>query len=424
VARKVSSRRRILMVCLHFPVAPGQSYMTTELAEALAARGDEVEVLVLDWQAPTGTPPDRTTLPSGIIVTRCAPREIGWAGEVVRGASKFVWSGRHVARTAAQLLDLSCFDIVLAWMPAIAVASLLPKIMRAGIRHRLLFIWDFFPDHHQQIGRIPAGLPFRVAKWWEQRQLGRFTAILCTLPGNAVYLRQHYRVRPDQRVLVTPIWSDTTPLQAVDCAITRARYALPRDRPIAIFGGQITDGRGFDQMLAAAATAAEEGAPLLFVFVGDGRLAPTLREAAARQENIRWLPAMPRAAYLDLLTACDVGMAVTVPGVTSFSMPTKTIDYLRAGLPVIVALEEGSDFAALIRRYGVGTAVAFNQPRIFQREATFLATDLDQREKVRASAPLFLDEVFDVRHTVAAIDAAVAPAALRALSSATVCSDL
>jgi glycosyltransferase involved in cell wall biosynthesis len=386
--------------------------MTTELAEALAARGDAVEVLVLDWQAPVGAAPERTRLASGIIVTRCAPRELDWAGDVVRRASKFVQSGRHLAHVAARLLDVAQFDVLLAWMPAIAIAPLLSTIVRAGVPHRVLFIWDFFPDHHQQIGRIPAGLLFRVARWWEQRQLARFTAILCTMPGNAAYLRDRYRVRPDQRVLVTPIWSDTTPPRAADRAAVRALYGLPPDRPIAVFGGQIIAGRGFEPMLDAAAIAAGTGSPLLFLFVGDGPLAPALRAETAQRENVRWLPAMPRAAYLDLLMTCDVGMAVTVPGVTSFSMPTKTIDYLRAGLPVIAALEAGSDFAALLERYGVGRAVAFDQPERFQSEALILATDPDQRAAMRTAAPRCLDEIFDVRHAVAAIDAATAPNAL------------
>src|SRR5262249_21724574 len=158
--------------------------------------------------------------------------------------SKFVMSGRHAARAAWREFDLKSFDALIAWMPAIAIAPLLPLVLRAGIKHRLLFIWDFFPDHHREIGRMPGGLPFRIARAWEQRQMDRFTAIICTLPGNEAYLRTHYRVRPDQRVLVTPVWADTTPLPPVDRAAIRARYDLPRDAPIAVFGGQLVEGRG------------------------------------------------------------------------------------------------------------------------------------------------------------------------------------
>ena len=398
--------RRFLIVCMQYPVEPGHSYMTTELAEALAARGDEVGVLVLDWHGPPGAPPTQIVTPAGISVTRCAPREITGSGEMLRAASKFVLTGRHAARTARHMLDLSRFDAMIAWMPAVAIAPLLPLVERAGIRHRLLFIWDFFPDHHREIGRLPGGLGYRVVRRWEQRLLGRFSAILCTLPGNAAYLRAHYRVRADQRVLVTPIWSDITSVAASNREEVRARHDLPPGRPIAVFGGQIVAGRGFGQMLDAAEIALTAGAPLLFLFVGEGRLVPSLRARIAACENVRWLPAMPRNDYLELLAACDVGMVATVQGVTSFSLPTKTIDYLRAGLSLIAAVEPGSDFADIIRRYAIGSVVPFGEPGQFQREATRLAGS--DRATTRAAAARCLDEVFDVRHALAAIDTAVA----------------
>lgn len=391
------------MICMQYPIGPGQSYMTTELAEALAAAGHRVEVLLLDWQGKPGEEVSESMTRSGVRVVRCTPREMAGLGGMVRAGSKFLLSGRHAARIARRHFDLSCFDALIAWMPAVAIAPLVPLARRAGIRHRLLFIWDFFPDHHREIGRIPGGLPYALARAWEQRLLGQFTAILCTLPGNADYLRRHYRVSPSQRVLVTPLWSDTTPLPPADRAALRAQYDLPPEPPIAVFGGQLVEGRGFEQMLGAAEAAQVAGSPLLYLFVGDGRLAPMLRERAGRQPNIRVLPPLPRADYLALLGACDVGMVATVPGVTSFSTPTKAIDYLRAGLPVIAAIEEGSDFVSILDRYGVGRAVPFGEPGLFQQQAHRLATDFDLRAAVRASAPRCLDEVFDVRHAVAAV---------------------
>lgn len=389
-----------------YPLGPGQSYMTTELADALVARGHEVTALVLDWQAPAGGAPTRTVTATGVTVVRCQPREIGWAGTLVRAVSKFVLSGRHAAQTARALIDLAHFDVMLAWMPAVAIAPLLPLVERAGIRRRLLFIWDFFPDHAREIGRIPGGIPFHVARWWEQRLMRRFGAILCNLPGNARYLRARYRLQPEQRVLVTPLWSVTTPCGVADRAAVRRRHGLPPDRPIAVFGGQIVEGRGFDQMFDAADAAAAAGSPLIFLFVGDGRLVPMLRARAARRHTILHRPAMPRAEFLELLGACDVGMAVTVPGVTSFSIPTKLIDYLRAGLPVIAAIEPGNDVAAMIGRYRIGQAVPFGRPDALLREATRLATDPALRAGIATAARRCLDEVFDVRHAVAAVERA------------------
>lgn len=400
---------RFLMVCMQFPMEAGQSYMTTELADALLMGGHQVDVLFLDWSAAPGGETEVRSTPSGVRVIRCAPRAIGRSGSTLWKATKFLFTGRHVADTARHHFDLTEFDVVAAWMPAIAIAPLVPMLIRAGIRHRILFIWDFFPDHHREIGRIPSGFSLQIARAWERRLVRMFTAIICTLPGNAAYLRRHYPIGPDQRVLVTPIWSGTSPLSVADRGEVRARHGLPADLPIAVFGGQFVEGRGFEQMLDAAQAGRAVRSPLLYLFVGDGRLAPSVRDQAARHPNIVHLGAMPRQAYLELIGACDVGLVATVPGVSSFSIPTKTIDYLRAALPVVAAIEPGNDLVEILLRYGVGEGVPFGDGAAFHAAAERLATDPEARAGARDGARRCLDEVFDVRHAVATLEEAVRP---------------
>jgi glycosyltransferase involved in cell wall biosynthesis len=388
---------RILMACMKFPTAPGQSYLTTELAQALVGAGHQVEVLLIDWDAPVGAPDGPGPDWKGVRVVRCTPRLIEGLGGLVRKASKFVLTGRRARRVAREHFDLARFDIFIAWTPALAFGPCVGLAHAAGVARRILFIWDFFPDHYHEIGRIPGGPALWLARLLEQRLMDRFNRLFCTLPQNAQYLRCKFRVRPDQTVGVAPIWSDVAPIPAADRSAVRRSHKLPLDRPIAVFGGQMVEGRGFDQMLAAAAVGREQGSPLLFLFVGDGRLAPMLKAQA--HDNVLWRPAMPRDDYLQLLTACDVGMIATVEGVSSFTIPSKTLDYLRAGLPVVAALEAGNDFSALLERYGVGRAVTFADPAGFFATAAALAAG----PSVAAAAQLCLDEVFHVRHTVASI---------------------
>ncbi|WP_158915255.1 glycosyltransferase family 4 protein [Caulobacter sp. S45] len=388
---------RILMACMKFPTAPGQSYLTTELAQALVAAGHVVEVLLIDWDAAPGAPDGPCADWKDVRVVRCTPRLIGGLGGLVRNASKFVLTGRRARRLARDHFDLERFDAFIAWTPVLAFGSCVGLARKAGVARRLLFIWDFFPDHYHEIGRIPGGPALWLARALEQRLMDQFNVLLCTLPQNADYLRRNFQVRAAQAVRVTPIWSDVAPIPDTDRSTVRRRHDLPQDRPLAVFGGQLVEGRGFDQMLAAAAVGRERGSPLLFLFVGDGRLAPML--SAQASDNVLWRPAMPREAYLQLLTACDVGMVATVPGVSSFTIPSKTLDYLRAGLPVVAALEAGNDFSALLERYGVGRAVPFEDPDGFFTTAEALAAG----PSVDAAAQLCLEEVFHVRHAVASV---------------------
>ncbi len=390
---------RFLMVAMQYPTEEGRSYLTSELADALVRAGHEVEVLLLDWHNEGMARPRDFWTSSGVRVVRCGATSLRGFGRLIRDSSKFLMSGEQAAHAAQSNFDLSNFDAALAWMPSSALGRLVGLFDRAGIAKRLLFIWDFFPDHAHEIGRIPSGLSLRIARAAERRLVKRFTALICTLPGNADYLREHFDLRPSQRVLITPIWGEVSQIGSVDAAAVRERHSLPQGVPIAVFGGQLIEGRGFEQMLGAADAALMAGSNLRFLFIGEGRLAPMVLERSQSQANVLYRHSIPRSDYLELLGACDVGMVATVPGVSSFSIPSKTIDYLRAGLPIVAAVEHGNDYLQILQRYHVGSGVPFGEPQLYFEELERLAA----RGSIRIAARRCLEDVFDVRHAVATV---------------------
>ncbi len=61
---------------------------------------------------------------------------------------------------------------------------------------------------------------------------------------------------------------------------------------------------------------------------------------------------------------------------------------------MVCAVEPGSDFSALLERYGVGRAVSFEDARGYFDAAEALASG----PRIEAAARVCLDEVFHVRH--------------------------
>jgi len=91
-------------------------------------------------------------------------------------------------------------------------------------------------------------------------------------------------------------------------------------------------------------------------------------------------------------------MLATVPGVSSHSFPTKSMDYLRAGLPVVAAVEPGSDFARMITDHKVGASVALGDSATMLEAINAFASDPDSRTEMQRSARAFLEDELDVRH--------------------------
>jgi glycosyltransferase involved in cell wall biosynthesis len=398
---------RFLFLATRYSADAADPYMTDELAAGLIARGHSVDVLLVDWDAPSPLETCEARGRSGERIVTVTPRAVRGFGRLVFRASKLLLSSRHAAAAMRTHLGGAPHDAVIAWTPALSVGAPLRRAVRNGICHRLLIIFDFFPMCHREAGMIRSRLVYQVAKRLEDRLYRLFTAFIANLPGNADYLRRHYPVSPGARVFCSPIWADPTmpPLEARDTV--RRRHDLPFDRPIAIFGGQFSEGRGIEQMLDAARIGQQAGAPSLYLFVGDGRLRPTIARAAKVCTNIRIAPPVARSNYLSLVGACDVGMVATVKEFTSWAFPSKTIDYLRAGIPVVTAVEPGSDYPALLAPYEVSVDVECGDPAAFQAAVEELASNGQPRAQRRESARRCLNEVFDVRHAVNAVLRAV-----------------
>lgn len=398
---------RFLLLTTRYSADPANPYMTDELAEGLIGAGHSVDVLLVDWDAPSPLPTREIRGRNDERIVTVTPRALRPFGRAVFRATKLLFSSRHADRAMRDHFDVGDHDAVIAWTPALSVGGPLRRAVRAGIRHRVLVIFDFFPDCHHEAGIIRSRLVYCVAKRLEDRLYRLFTGFIANLPGNADYLRRHYPVAPGARVVWSPIWADPTMPELDEREDVRRRYRLPLDRPIAVFGGQFSEGRGIEQMIDAARIAKQAGARTLYLFIGDGRLRPILEDAASRYANIRVEPPVSRSEYLSLVGACDVGMVATVKQFTSWAFPSKTIDYLRAGIPVVTAVEPGSDYPALLQPYGISENVDCGDAAGFHEAVERLARAARPRAEVRESARRCLDELFDVRHAVAAVLRAV-----------------
>lgn len=387
-----------LFLTTKYPVAPGDTYMTSELAGELTDRGHSISVLHLNWDAEPGRKTLVLTGAHGEQIVDVAPRAIGKLNSLIYRASKFILSNIHARRELHKHLAASRFDATVSWTPALTVALPLRSVIRGGVAKHVLFVFDFFPVHHREIGLVPDGFIYRIAKALEDSVYRKFTAIICNFPSNIQYLKENYRITQETRVLSTPLWSEIAMPESEPREVVRGRYGLPQDRPIAIFGGQITEGRGIELMLEAAEFAARSQSELVFLFLGDGRLAPVAAEKAEISDNVVYMPGVNRSEYLSLLSACDIGMVATVEGVSSFSFPTKTIDYLRAGLKIVAAVEKGSDYLKLLADYDLGEAVNFSDPEDYFRIAQKLADKSGNGENGPDKIEQCLDEVFHVRH--------------------------
>jgi glycosyltransferase involved in cell wall biosynthesis len=402
---------RILMLTTWFSLEPGDSNLTNDLVTALAEQGHDVQVVLLDWNAPHNGEPRRLVHAPGVDVLALTPRSLKGFGAFVERSTKWLVSQWFARREMKRALSGQSYDLMIGFaMASITIAQIL--YAKQLCRRSYMILWDFFPYHHRSIGLINNPVIFKLALWLENWSIRHFDVIGCMTPANEAYLKSRYNLGPKQKTEVLPIWGQTEQPVAPQRAGIRAAFGLPADKKIVVFGGTLAEGRGLDDILAAAEVAQARFPYLAFLIIGDGRQAWMVSEKAEHSSNIIYRRRIPRASYLELLTACDAGLVCTVRNVDVPTFPSKTIDYLRAGIPIIASIEASTDYGSFIEANRLGGVCLAGDPEALAVLAAQVVTDPELASAIRHRTRECLERMFDVRKAAirVAASAAIGPA--------------
>src|SRR5208337_290461 len=129
----------------------------------------------------------------------------------------------------------------------------------------------------------------------------------------------------------------------VDGAGFRERHGL-QGKFIVSHSGNMGVKQGLEVILDAAEKSRERR-EIQYLFVGDGAMRPQLEaQAKARKlANVRFLPLLESAEFLEMLAATDIALITQQHIVSDIVFPSKTVTLLCAGCPVIASVNSGSE---------------------------------------------------------------------------------
>jgi glycosyltransferase involved in cell wall biosynthesis len=366
------------------------TWLIQELAEELCSRGHEVDLLVLD---PTGRVPSGP-LPAATSCLRAFQ---------VPGRERALLSGSGAVKYVPQALRLrldprvrgflgSRYDACVFTTPGVVAAGLPGWLRRSGrARATVMIMWDFFPVANTEIGTLPKGWTNGLLFRLEQSIVRSTDLLLLMTPRGEEFLDRYYSKVPGRRFVVPPWGADT------DTSLTRPTR---RHRFTVVWGGQIVKGRALDDLLHVAVESQVVAAGVDFLIAGDGPARKgyenLARELAA--SNVEFLGQLSREDYLTLLRTCHLGASfMSETSVPTF--PSKAVDYCRAGLPILAAVESGTDFGQILEAAGAGVAVPAGDRDHLARALAELARPEGRAriETMAAASRRFFEEKLDVR---------------------------
>ena len=147
-----------------------------------------------------------------------------------------------------------------------------------------------------------------------------------------------------------------------------AKYNLPTDRPVFIYGGNLGVPQGIP-FLIECLNANADRKDCHFLVVGSGTYFNKLYDwyNTQKPQSVTVLSSLPKGDYDQLVSACQIGLIFLDYRFTIPNFPSRLLSYLEYKMPVICATDSNCDMGSIAEANGFGFNVPSNSVESFTK---------------------------------------------------------
>ena len=252
-------------------------------------------------------------------------------------------------------------DLVLCMTDPPIVGDLGLLIARRRRAPLLVISEDVFPEIATELGRLTSPLvvgPLRALVGFYLRRADLVVAI-----GERMRERLIAKGASPERVIVIPNWVDTSAITPRPKENGWSRSAGLADRFVVMHSGNVGHAQNLDALIVAT-TNLRDLDELAVPIIGFGARSRELEQLTKQlgADRVRFLEYQPRERLSESLSAADIHYVGLARGLAGYVVPSRLYGILSAGRPVIVAADEDSETARLVREVGCGVVVPPDRP--------------------------------------------------------------
>jgi colanic acid biosynthesis glycosyl transferase WcaI len=265
-------------------------------------------------------------------------------------------------------------DVAVAVSPSLL--GLLPVLASARVRRYPWILWleDILPDAAATTGLMREGLALRTAQ-----QLERF---VYSSADRIVVISNAFR----ENLLVkgVPPWKVTHIYNPYTRGLGERRQSRNGTGPARIL---YMGNMGFSQNLPALVQAFETSPALnedvKLILAGTGELSRAVA-AEIRSERVE-MPGLLLDELEREMAQATIGLVPQRPDVDEFNLPSKLMNLMSGGVPVLASVNPHSEVARIVRESGAGWVVDAVDPDAFPRALREILADKDELERRSAA---------------------------------------
>lgn len=297
------------------------------------------------------------------------------------------------------------FDLVICTTPCITFETAVRYIKKRDNAKVVLLLKDMWP-YDLLFDNILTktgwkGFVYRHFERMAEKLFEDSEVIGCMTPKNKSFLEAVYNHSEplDKAIIIPnsiePFWLEISEEHRL---ALREQYGVPKEKTVFVYGGNLGVAQGPDFVIAAIKAAALNNNEAYFLIVGNGTDANRIKDSLSNLENVKCISALPHDTYEELVYACDVGLVFLNWNCHTPNSPSRILQYMEAGLPVICATDDTTDIGTITAEGEFGIACRSNNIKEFEN-AVKVMLDKNKREIMGASSREYLERVFSVKVT-------------------------
>lgn len=282
------------------------------------------------------------------------------------------------------------FDLIISPTPPITFAGLISKIKKRNKAKFYLILRDIFPQNAVDLKYFRKNSLYNLYfRHVEKKYYKIADYIGCMSQGNIDYMAMHNPFIPVEKLHVfrnfQKIYMGNRQLNQV----LRKEFGLG-DNFIAVFGGNMGLPQQLENVLELAKRCLEYS-DVRFLLLGEGYEMERISKKVIKEKfsNIIIRGSLPKSKYQDLLSLCDLGLISLHQDFTIPNIPSKILDYLNVGIPVLASIDRCTDFDKVLTETGAGFFSYAGDHESFKKNFDRLYKDKNLRKRMGEAGHLY-----------------------------------
>lgn len=258
----------------------------------------------------------------------------------------------------------------------------------------------FFPYYLLDLNLLKSKLFFQILKILENRSYLIYKKIGCMTKRNKEFLLMNYKGIDPLKLKIIPIWAKISSRKEYSRSQTREILGYKKDDIIFVYGGAHSIVQELDNIINLAKKLLSYER-IKFIFIGKGTDKERLKKIVNDQKivNIKFLDYIPREKYEEIIASFDIGIVSLSSKLTVPSFPSKSLDYLKVGLPIIASIDKFTDYGNILENEIKGgyASIAGDEKSLLQN-ALKIVFDEEDRNKKGENGRRYYEQIFSVEN--------------------------